>query len=242
MSRQQSEIFWWQSPMDERTAAFFDVDRTLLKGNIVYYYAFLRRREMGPIWRLVWTAGLLTRVPGYLIVDRISREKLITRFYRNYRGFTRQRLRAGAEALFAEELKPKVYPEALNCIERHRAAGQDIVLISGSIREIVTPVAKYVGADHTLCSDLEETEGVFTGALLAGTLTGHRKAEALVDYARRHKVCLSASHAYADSLDDLPMLSQVGNPVAVNPDARLERIASRKGWGVQQWNPGCLET
>ena len=228
--------------MDERTTAFFDVDRTLLKGNIIYYYAFLRRREMGPIGRLVWTAGLLARIPGYLIVDRISREKLTTRFYRNYRGFTPQGLRAGAEALFAEELKRRVYPQALDCIERHRAAGHDVVLISGSIREIVTPVAKYVGADHTLCSELEEAEGVFTGTLRAGSLTGRRKAEALVDYARRHKVRLSASHAYADSLDDLPMLSQVGNPVAVNPDARLERIALRKGWGVQQWNSGCLET
>ncbi len=228
--------------MDERTAAFFDVDGTLLNGNIIRYYAFLRRREMGNIGRLVWTAGLLARIPGYLIVDRISREKLTTRFYRNYRGFTPQQLREGAEALFAEELKPKVYPQALACIESHRAAGRDIVLISGSIRQIVTPVAEHVGADHMLCVDLEVADGVFTGALQTGALTGPQKAKALADYACSHRVRLKSSHAYADSLDDVPMLSQVGNPVAVNPDARLEKIASRKGWDVQQWNPGCLET
>ncbi len=229
-------------PMDERTAAFFDVDGTLLKGNIIRYYAFLRRREMGPVGRLIWTASLLARVPCYLILDRISREKLTTRFYRNYRGFTRQRLREGAEALFAEDLRPKFYPKALDCIERHRAVGRDIVLVSGSIRQIVAPVAKHVGADHMLCADLEEARGVFTGALKEGSLTGLRKAEALTNYAHQHRVRLPSSHAYADSVDDVPMLRCVGNPVAVNPDARLQRIASKEGWDVQQWSPGTPET
>ncbi len=66
--------------MLERVGAFFDVDGTLLKGNIIRYYAFLRRREMGMIWRQIWSAGLMLRVPYYLIVDLISRELLTTRF------------------------------------------------------------------------------------------------------------------------------------------------------------------
>ena len=216
-------------------AAFFDVDGTLLEGNVIRYYAFLRCREMGPIRRAVWTMGLLARVPFYLIVDRISRGKLLTQFYRNYKGVTSQQLRDGAQALFSEELRQKIYPDALSCVEKHRAAGRYIVLVSGSIREIVTPVAKHVGADHLLCVDLEEKNGEFTGGLRGQVLTGSGKAKALVNYARRHRVRLASSHAYADSLDDFSMLSSVGNPVVVNPDGRLKRIALSRGWNVKRW-------
>ena len=223
--------------MAERIGAFFDVDGTLLKGNIVRYYAFLRRREMGAIRRQIWSAGLLARVPYYLIVDRISRELLTTRFYKNYRTFTPLRLRDGANALFHEELKPNLYPRALKCIETHRAAGHVVVLVSGSIRQIVTRVAQHVGADGILCTELAEEQGAFTGALKAGSLTGARKAEALKDFARLHRISLPVSHAYADSFDDIPMLDCVGRPVVINPEGRLQKLASDKGWSVQYWCP-----
>ena len=221
--------------MVERVGAFFDVDGTLLKGNIVRYYAFLRRREMGMIWKQIWSAGLLARVPYYLIVDRIRRELLTTRFYRNYRTFTPLRLRDGATALFNEELKPGLYPRALECIEAHRAKGHVVVLVSGSIRQIVTPVAEHLGADGILCTKLEVERGAFTGALKGGSLTGARKAEALSDYARLHQISLDVSHAYADSLDDVPMLDCVGHPVVVNPAGRLRKVALDRGWTVRCW-------
>ena len=223
--------------MAERIGAFFDVDGTLLKGNIVRYYAFLRRREMGAIRRQIWSAGLLVRVPYYLLVDRISRELLTTRFYKNYRTFTPLRLQDGATALFHEELEPNLYSRALKCIETHRAAGHVVVLVSGSIRQIVTPVAEHVGADGILCTELAEERGAFTGSLKAGSLTGARKAEALKDFARQHQISLPVSHAYADSLDDVPMLDCVGRPVVINPEGRLQKLASDRGWSVQYWGP-----
>ena len=168
--------------MVERVGAFFDVDGTLLKGNVIRYYAFLRRREMGMIWRQIWSAGLLLRVPYYLIVDRISRELLTTRFYKNYRTFTPLRLRDGASALFHEELKPNLYPRALECIKAHRAKGHIVVLVSGSICQIVTPVAEHLGVDGILCTKLEVVRGAFTGALKGGgdsvIVTGDKASEA----------------------------------------------------------------
>jgi HAD superfamily hydrolase (TIGR01490 family) len=223
--------------MAERIGAFFDVDGTLLRGNIVRYYAFLRRREMGAIRRQLWSAGLLARVPCYLILDRISRELLTTWFYKNYRKFTPLRLHDGANALFHEELKPNLYPRALKCIETHRAAGHVVVLVSGSIQQIVSPVAEHVGADGILCTELVEEQGAFTGALKAGSLTGARKAKVLKDFARRHQISLPVSHAYADSLDDVPMLDCVGHPVVINPERRLRKLASDRGWIVKYWRP-----
>ncbi len=228
--------------MAELVGAFFDVDGTLLRGNIIRYYALLRRREMGTIWRQIWSAGLLARVPYYLIVDRISRELLTTRFYKNYRTVTPLRLEDGANALFDEELKSNLYPRALKCIETHRAAGHVVVLVSGSIRQIVTPVAEHVGADGILCTELEEEQGAFTGALKAGSLTGARKAEALKDFARLHQISLPLSHAYADSLDDVPMLDCVGHPVVINPEGRLRKLASDRGWSVRYWCPDGRNT
>ena len=224
--------------MTERVGAFFDVDGTLLRGNIVRYYAFLRRREMGRLRRQIWSAGLLARIPYYLIIDRISRELLITRFYRNYRSLTPLGLRQGARDLFARELRPNLYPRALECIETHRAAGHVVVLVSGSICQIVCPVAEHVGADGMLCTELQEEQGAFTGALQAGALAGARKAQMLCRYARLHDISLPVSHAYADSLDDVPMLDCVGHPVAINPAGRLKRLAADRGWSVQYWLPG----
>ncbi len=221
--------------MVERIGAFFDVDGTLLKGNIVHYYAFLRRREMGVIWRHIWSGGLLARVPYYLIVDRISRELLTTGFYKNYRTFTPRRLREGATALFNEELKPNLFPKALERIEAHRAQGHVVVLVSGSICQIVTPVADHLKVDAVLCSQLEESRGGFTGALTEGSLTGSRKAAVLKDHARHHQISLRVSHAYADSFDDVAMLDCVGHPVVINPDNRLRRLASARGWDARCW-------
>lgn len=225
--------------MDKPVAAFFDVDGTLLKGNIIRYYAYMRRREMGPAASRLWTLGFLLRVPYYWSVDQVSRTRLARGFYRNYRNFSVDRLREGAQALFEEELKPRFFPAALECVSAHRQAGHQIVLVSGSICQIVEPIARHVGADHHFCVALEERDGGFTGGLVEGPLAGSRKAEVLAGFARDHGIEMASSHAYADSFDDVPMLSQVGHPVVVNPKGRLEKLARSQGWSIRHWAPGA---
>lgn len=239
MSSSGSGISWTTSDSvsTQRVAAFFDVDGTLLEGNIIRYYGRLRRREMGRIQGTFFLLGLLARVPYYWTVDQFSREALQTRFYRNYRVFSPHQLASAAARFFEEELKRKLYVPALERIAEHRARGHLIVLVSGSIRQIVSPVAAHIGADAVLCTDLEERNGVLTGAVRGGSLAGDRKAAALRGLAREHGISLAQSYAYADSLDDVPMLSCVGSAVVVNAGERLRKVASEKGWGRQVWRP-----
>ena len=221
--------------MGQQVAAFFDVDGTLLRGNIVRYYAFLKRRRLGGLPRLLWTASLILRAPILLIQDRISREWFARNFYRGYRSIPPGEMPAGLEDLFEDELRPNFYAQALDCVNHHLEQGHQVVLVSGSIRQIVERVARHVGATAILCVDLEEKDGRFTGRLAGDPLTGEFKATSMRRFARDNRIDLEASFAYADSMDDVPMLEQVRTAVVINPDRRLLEVARHRGWQTQVW-------
>ena len=119
-------------------------------------------------------------------------------------------------------------------VEAHRQAGHAVVLATGSTVYAARPVARGVGIEHVLASELEVEAGAFTGRASALCFGRHKVALA-ERWARVHGVDLEASFFYSDSYNDLPMLSRVGRAVAVNPDARLERHARRAGWPIQHW-------
>jgi HAD superfamily hydrolase (TIGR01490 family) len=221
--------------MREKVAAFFDVDGTLLRGDIVRYYAFFRRRRLEALPKILWTMGLVLRAPLLMLQDRISREWFAKKFYRGYRSISPEELEEAACALFEEEMRGQFYAQALTCVKRHLVEGHQVVLISGSIRHIVEQVAQYVDATAVLCVDLELAEKRFTGQLTGTPLTGQHKARSLRRFARDNGIDLNASFAYADSADDIPMLEQVGTAAAINPDRRLLAVARNRGWKIRSW-------
>lgn len=225
--------------MREQVAAFFDVDGTLLRGDIVRYYAFLKRRQLGALPKLLWTMSLIARAPFLILQDRISREWFARRFYRGYRTIAPEELEEATLELFEKEMRGQFYTQALACVKRHLAEGHQVVLVSGSIRHIVQQVAQYVAATAVLCVDLELSQGRFTGQLTGTPLTGQYKAKSLKQFARDNGIDLNASFAYADSADDIPMLEQVGTVAAINPDRRLLAAAKDRGWSIFSWGPSA---
>ena len=218
-------------------AAFFDVDGTIARTNIVESHAYFATRGFGSGRRALWILGSLPRLLGYLVLDRASRRRFNRVFYRSYRGHDAAGLRAQATAHFEAVFRPRIFPGALAAIAEHRAAGRRVVLVTGSLDFIVAPLAAFLGPADVVAAGLVERAGKFTGELAGPPIGEEEKARAVEAFAARHTIDLAASWAYGDSIADLPMLRAVGNPVAVNPDARLRRVARRAGWPIAGWPP-----
>lgn len=214
-------------------AAIFDVDGTLVGSNVVSYYAWLKMQELSPAARPFWLAAFMTKIPYYWALDKVSRAHFNRAFYKNYRGWKPSRARHLGKESFSGFTLGRIHPDALARLREHKEAGHRVVLLSGALDFLLEPFKDL--ADDVLSASLEEENGVYTGELTGAPVAGDARARMLASFARRRKLDLSRSYAYADSISDLPMMEAVGNPVAVNPDRRLEAEAEERGWGIRHW-------
>jgi phosphoserine phosphatase len=130
---------------------------------------------------------------------------------------------------------PLVHAEAFDVIDTHRAAGRAIVIISASGSDVVEPIARRMGADFVVASELQTRDGRYTGNITFYAY-GEAKAQAMRELATAQGWNLAECWAYTDSSTDLPMLEAVGQPHAVNPDAALRTIAEERGWSILKWH------
>lgn len=214
--------------------AFFDVEGVVLDTTVAHFYAWLRTRDMPELDRLVWSAGLAARVPGWLQADRRSRAAFNRRFYRLYRDLPARELRRQAATALPEFIQPRVQHEAVRRIRAHRRRGDRVVLITGALDFLVDSL-RHLG-DELVAARLVERTGRFTGELAEPPLTADGRASLAARTAAEQGVDLADCHAYGDSLADLPLLELVGHPHAVNPDFRLAREARRRHWLVEEWH------
>jgi HAD superfamily hydrolase (TIGR01490 family) len=217
------------------SAAFFDVDGTLTRTNVVQYYVYFAQQGRPPWGQALWAAGFLLKVPYYLVVDRISRGRFNVVFYRNYRGWEIERLRELGSSSFRDVTRPRLYPAAQEAITYHRQEGRRVVFVTGTLDFIVAPLAEHLGVTDVIASQLQVEGGQATGELTGPPLGGEEKARQARLFAEQHGLDLAASFAYGDSRSDAPLLALVGHPVAVNPSRGLRRIAAERGWEVVRW-------
>ena len=218
-----------------RAAAFFDLDRTILRrsSTLALAPAFRRhgvitRRDVGKaaFWQLLF----VVRGASKERVRSASEDGLML-----LRGFSPEQMRV----LVAEELepvlKPLVYGEPLRLVAEHRARGEASYIVSAALQEVVEAIATDFGFDGALGTVCEVDGGVYTGRGLR-SLHGENKAVAIRELAHDEGLDLAASTAYSDSHTDLPFLEAVGNPVAVNPDRALRRVAAARDWPVLRFS------
>lgn len=217
------------------TAAFFDVDGTIVDADIVRYGVSIRTQGMGRLARRAWKTGYALRVPWLVALDRVSRAAFQRSFYKLYAGYAPEEVAFRAARLFEEFVRPRIRPQAAARVAHHRERGDRVVLVSGSIEPIVAPLARHLGVAEILAPRLETRDGVCTGALEGEPLAGEGKAEAVATFAAAHGCALERAHGYADSIDDVPMLERLGRPAVVNPDRRLRGLARARGWDVYRW-------
>jgi HAD superfamily hydrolase (TIGR01490 family) len=213
--------------------AIFDVEGVVLDSTVAHFYAWLRTRDMPQLDKLVWTAGIAARVPGWMLADRRSRTAFNRSFYRLYRDLPARELRAQAAEALPDFIQPRIQNEAVRRIRRHRRRGDRVILVTGALDFLVEPL-RHLG-DELIAARLVERTGRFTGELAEPPLTGDGRASLAARLAADHGVDLADCHAYGDSLADLPLLELVGHPHAINPDFRLSREARRRRWPVETW-------
>ncbi|MCS7187721.1 MAG: HAD-IB family hydrolase [Armatimonadetes bacterium] len=215
-------------------AAFFDVDGTLTATNVLMPLDWFMKAYL-PKWRyLLWLGKLTFHIPVYFVADQIDRKLFVQIFFRQYKGINAEKAKAWYQENFDAFIKPRIYSDALRQIQWHRDQRHKIVLVTGGLDFVIEPLANWIRAD-LIAAKLEEIDGKFTGMLIGEPLIGDGKASAVISYANEHKIDLTKSYAYGDSVSDAPMLACVGNPVAVNPDRRLRQIAIERGWRIVQW-------
>jgi HAD superfamily hydrolase (TIGR01490 family) len=134
-----------------------------------------------------------------------------------------------------KDVLPLVVPGARGRIEKHRAEGHVLAILSTSPCYVTEPIAEKLGIEEVISTRFEVTGGQFTGRLIGPACVGKGKVHWAEDLVARRQVDLAQSWFYTDSYTDMPMLERVGNRVVVNPDPRLRRTAKRRGWPVQDW-------
>ena len=131
---------------------------------------------------------------------------------------------------------PRIYPEMLEEVYSHQDQGRPTFIVSAAGDELVRLLARILLMDGGIGTPYEVGEdGRFTGELGGAFMYGEGKVDAVRRFAAEHDIDLASSWAYSDSASDLPMLRAVGNPVAVNPDEELARLARQQGWRIMRF-------
>jgi HAD superfamily hydrolase (TIGR01490 family) len=138
--------------------------------------------------------------------------------------------------VFRQVLVPSVYKEARFEIETHKAKNAKVIILSSSLTTVCQEMAKYLGMDDSICTELEVRNGYLTGHPVGHLCFGEEKAQRLKGYCEKNNFSTFDAWYYADSISDLPALSSVGNPICVNPDNKLKKTAIRRGWKIVSWN------
>lgn len=215
----------------ERSAAFFDLDRTVLAKSSAlafsrpfYRDGLIRRRDVvkGAY------AQLMFRLSG---ADEAAMARMRDYLARLCHGWRVDQVRQLVEETLHERIDPYIYAEAGTLITQHRAAGDDVVLVSASGEEIVRPIGALLGVTDVIATRMGIEDGRYNGTL-EFYAAGDAKGDAVRRMAAERGYDLAACHAYSDSISDLPLLSAVGHPTAVNPDRPLRRAAADRGWQV----------
>ncbi|MBJ7518079.1 MAG: HAD-IB family hydrolase [Solirubrobacteraceae bacterium] len=131
---------------------------------------------------------------------------------------------------------PRLYPQMLDVAYDHQDAGRPVYICTAASQEMAELLAHVLGFEGGIGSKSEIVDGVYTGRPGGPFCYREGKAAAIRELAARERFDLSTSWAYSDSESDLPMLRLVGNPVAVNPDAELGRVALEEGWEVLRFD------
>jgi HAD superfamily hydrolase (TIGR01490 family) len=219
-------------------AAFFDVDNTFVVGASIFHFAkglaarkYFSTRDLR---KFLWQQ-MRFRAGGeghHIVAD--ARESALAFIA----GKSVAEIVSISEDIFDETIAAKIYSGTRALAQLHLDAGERVWLVTATPEELATIIARRLNLTGALGTRAEHRDGLFTGHLIGELLHGEAKAAAVKDLAEREGLDLAQCAAYSDSINDIPMLSLVGRPVAVNPDSALRVEARRRGWEIRDFRTG----
>ena len=213
-------------------ASYFDVDGTLLTTNLLHPTVFYLLNQQNPLRSLGKVARAAWKAPRMALAELQDRRIFNELLFSTYEGMSEDRLLCLADEAFDMVVKRALYPHARDLVTQCRDQGHDVVLVSGALDFLMKRLADHLGATHVIANRLEIKDHYATGRLLRPVVAGPEKARLIRDHARSNGHDLDDCFAFSDSYSDVPMLSVVGHPAAVNPDGKLSRLAEAYGWPV----------
>lgn len=213
-------------------AAFYDLEGTLISTNLVHTLGFYAKRQAGILPTLKKSVGVLAKLPFFAVTDIYSRNVFNEVFFQSYKGESQDRLRFFADELFETTLKPAIFDGTFDLIKQSKKNGHRQVVLTGALDFTIEKLMDYLGIDDYVANRLEFVNGYATGRVLPPVMASATKAAWIREYAEKNNISLSDSYAYTDSISDLPMLSIVGHPAAINPDFRLKQVALQHNWAI----------
>ncbi|MBW1597528.1 HAD family phosphatase [Streptomyces sp. JJ38] len=224
---------------DVRAAAFFDLDNTVMQGAALFHFGrglykrrFFETRELARFaWQQTYFRLVGTENPEHMAEVRASALSIV-------KGHRVAELMAIGEEIYDEYMAGRIWPGTRALAQAHLDAGQKVWLVTAAPVETATIIAQRLGLTGALGTVAESVGGVYTGRLVGEPLHGPAKAEAVRALAAAEGLDLARCAAYSDSVNDIPMLSLVGYPYAINPDSRLREHARDNGWRLRDYRTG----
>ena len=210
----------------------FDVDGTLVRTNLMHTAVFYMANEINPVRSALSLGKLALRAPQLLFAELRDRRMFNEMLFECFAGHSEDRVEVLADECFEYAMKDSLYEGARDLIKRHKDQGHEVVLVSGALDFMLKRLVEELGADTYIGNRLEYKELIATGKLLRPVVAGPTKSRLIVDHARTNGHDLDECFGYSDSYSDVPMLSVVGRPAAVNPDRQLLRLARAYQWPV----------
>lgn len=224
---------------DPSAAAFFDVDNTIMQGASIFHFArglhqrkfFTTRDLLSASWQQMYFRVVGSEDPEHIEQARSAALSFIA-------GHHVTELEELGEEIFDQHMADKIWPGTRAIAQWHLDRGQQVWLVTAAPVEIASVIARRLGLTGALGTVAEHVDGVYTGRLVGDMLHGEHKALAIHEIVEREGLDLDDCYAYSDSSNDLPMLSLVGHPCAVNPDSALRAHAKAKGWRIRDYRTG----
>jgi HAD superfamily hydrolase (TIGR01490 family) len=228
---------------DPAAGAFFDVDNTLMRGASIYHFArgLAARKMFGPrdLVRLAW-GQVAFRLRGMENSDHIDAARQSALAF--VAGHKVADIAALGEEIYDDTMADRIWAGARELTQRHLEAGQRVWLVTATPVELANILSRRLGLTGALGTVAETADGAYTGRLVGSLLHGEAKAAAVQALAEREGLDLRRCSAYSDSMNDLPMLSLVGHPNVVNPDADLRAMARSRHWPIHDFRSGRKAT
>jgi len=226
-------------PPDPTAAAFFDVDNTIMQGASIFLLArglhrrkFFSTRDIArAAWQQAWFKYVGVEDPDHIEQARAAALQFIA-------GHEVSELEEIGEEVFDEYMAERIWPGTRALAQWHLDRGQRVWLMTAAPVEIAQVIARRLGLTGALGTVPEHVDGVYTGRLVGEMLHGESKAVAVRALAESEGLDLARCHAYSDSSNDIPMLSLVGHPCAVNPDGALRSHAKANRWTIRDYRTG----